>query len=292
MTYQLFKRINDMTRCNTPRGVIKYHIDSCVAANDKVCSVSSERKKINSCAIETVVAHVLRGIIYVSNPSALSNWNFSSGMKRYKLLYHGTPVGIKGRIIPKSEDVCDFGCAFYTAELVDYSNSVALNADTDSGHCYTFLADLQKLKIYDFADDLEFWALFTAANRKEFDVSDYPKLKKRIDALRPYDILCGLIADDRSAYAFARFVSGAMTDACLMECLTHFKLGNQYAYKTQKACDQLYAINHKIFSKEEHKKIDHDRRVRIGTAQQVVDELEKQYRRKGRYFSEILEEYK
>ena len=209
-------------------------------------------------------------------------------------LYHGSAGGIVGEIKPISEEICDFGIGFYTATIKEYAMSSLIEEENDgSGFCYTLNIDTDPLKVFSFDDDLEFWMLFTAYNRGTIGtIDEYKKLKKRIDSLKQFDIICGLIADDRSAYAFGRFLDGTMTDKCLIECIKYFDLGLQYVFKTKKACDSIKIAEKEIINGSQYNEAAHQKRMRIGKAQDIVSDLEKKYRRTGVYFDELLEEYR
>ena len=138
-----------------------------------------------------------------------------------------------------------------------------------------------------------FRMIFTAYNRGNIpDIDDYRVIKNRIDALSEYDVIIGLVADDRSAYAFERFLNTAMTDKCLIECIKYFDLGYQYVFKTKKACESIKIVNQEIIHGEEYNDVSHCKRIRIGKSQEIVTELEKKYRRDGLFMDELLEKYR
>ena len=210
------------------------------------------------------------------------------------ILYHGSPNGIAGAIEPRSENICDFGAGFYTASVDEYGlSNIIENEKEGSGYFYTLEANLDGLKVFSFEEDLDFWMLFTSYNRGYIqDIEPYIRLKERINDLRSYDVICGLVADDRSAYAFGRFLDKAMTHICLKECIKFFDLGYQYVFRTTKACEHLTIINKEYIEGDRYLQIAHEKRIRIGRSQDVVSEIEVQFRREGMYLDELLEEYR
>ena len=214
--------------------------------------------------------------------------------ERELMLYHGSPKGIIGSIAPISEKICDFGKGFYTASEKEYALSNIIEREKDGcGFCYTLRANTEGLYVYKFGNDLRLWMLYTAYNRRYIpSLSDYDKLRAAIESIEACDVVCGLIADDRSAYAFGRFLDGAMTDLCLIECIRHFELGFQYAFKSLKACNALEIIETEEIKGEAYSSASHEKRKRIGTSQEIVADLEKQYRREGLYIDELLERYR
>ena len=209
-------------------------------------------------------------------------------------LYHGSPNGIIGIIAPISEKICDFGQGFYTATEKEYALSNIVEREQDGcGFCYTLRADTEDLRVYEFGNELSLWMLYTAYNRGYIpSLSNYDKLRAEIESIEVCDVVCGLIADDRSAYAFGRFLDGAMTDLCLIECMKYFELGLQYAFKTTKACNALEIVESEVIRGEAYTNASHEKRKRIGTSQEVVAGLEKQYRREGLFIDELLERYR
>ena len=129
-------------------------------------------------------------------------------------------------------------------------------------------------------------------NRGIIDVSKYTKLQERVKELNTYDILIGLISDDRSQYAFNQYFDEAITDTCFIECLKYFQLGCQVVFKTQKACDKIKILEAHHNSALEVEEIEHAKRIRIGKAQDIVHELKIKYRDVGSRIYTVLERYK
>ena len=206
-------------------------------------------------------------------------------------LYHGTPNGIIGNIKPESNIISDFGQGFYTAELLEYAESMSIKRD-DCGFVYKLSCNSNGLTVFDFKGDIEFWALYTAANRGYFDVTEYSKLKSKIDNLNNYDILIGLISDDRSAHVYNQFFNSAITDICMVECIKYYDLGKQFVFKTQKACDSIEIINKHSNTAEDVKRITHIKGVRLGKTVGIVEQLKVKYESTGLRLHAVLEKYR
>ena len=289
MKYEEFKQINNIlrTKLNKDRGV---HIDSKVETSDKDCQVSHGGNK-SVVYIKNLILDVFNGIIYISNPSALNSWNFNKGFT-YVYVHHGSKEGIVGNIEPHSRVTCDFGDAFYTASDKGFAFSSAVRKDGEIGYYYKFICDLDNLNVYKFKS-LELWALYTARNRGYIDnIEEYIKLKQLCEEIDSYDVVVGLIADDRSAYVINNFLNNSITDKCMYACMRYFNLGYQYVFKTVKACNALRLVEQYTIQGSEYKTILHDNNVRIGTSEKIVSDLESQLADSGLRFRQILRRYK
>lgn len=143
-----------------------------------------------------------------------------------------------------------------------------LNYRCDEGYLYEYEIDISQLKILNLTKlDSLHWLAELISHRE-------------------------LNTDDREAYAFGRFLDGAMTDKCLIECIRYFDLGFQYVFKTKKACNYIEIKKKEIIRGELYDEAAHNKRSRIGKSQEIVTRLEKEYRRTGLFFDELLEEYK
>ena len=59
-----------------------------------------------------------------------------------------------------------------------------------------------------------------------------------------------------------------------------------------KQCDSIKVAEKEIINGSQYNEAAHQKRMRIGKAQDIVSDLEKKYRRTGVYFDELLEEYR
>lgn len=152
------------------------------------------------------------------------------------ILYHGSKSGIKGDIAPKSRDACDFGQGFYMGDLPDQPKG--LIAEFPDNRFYELDCDFAGLKIKTFEEDANDqidWALFIAYNRGLLE-EKYRNLCEKYRAYNEnYDVIIGIIADDKMTQALQRFFMGELCDAALIEAMQRVSLGKQYVAKTKEA---------------------------------------------------------
>lgn len=258
-----------------------------IADSPKEALIKAFDKKINISKVKNADSANVR----VSKSNGPINYYNYTIVNEKITLYHGSISGIKGDIKPISSEICDFGKGFYMATNKEYAMCNALSLDKNgSGHLYKLDVILNNTKNYIF-NNIEIWALYTAYNRGLIhNIKKYKKLIEIAKTINKHDVVIGPIADDRSAYAFQRFTEGSMTDKCLIHCIKHFNLGEQYVFKRK--CNNIKIISHKILDGDNYNKIAHNKRVRVGTSVKIVEQYEKQFRRDGKYIDELLEAYK
>ena len=103
-----------------------------------------------------------------------------------------------------------------------------------------------------------------------------------------YDLIIGYIADDRLYTELTRFFNGDITDVALMNCLVALDLGKQYVAKTQKGCDAFTIISESDIYSLELAALQKKAAVRRKESYALASQIEKRYRREGKYFDEIL----
>ena len=79
MNYDELKQINDKLRRVVPKEQLA-HVENVVFASDEVCSIKYHNT-IKKVKIRQLVSKIEHREICLSNPSALTNWNFDKGMK-------------------------------------------------------------------------------------------------------------------------------------------------------------------------------------------------------------------
>lgn len=206
-------------------------------------------------------------------------------------VYHGAPNLLDGPIQPKSEKFSDFGSGFYTAKELPIAESMAIKDDNKNGFVYTYVYSLDNLNVYTF-NDIEFWMLFVLYNRGGINHGEYKRLDAMVEQVLSYDVIIGSISDDRSAHIYNQFSIGAITDKCVEECITYYKLGEQIVFKTDKACKALREVKLYENTKEDRNRIKHDKRIRLGTAKDVVEQLKIKYENIGTRINTLLEKYR
>ncbi len=212
------------------------------------------------------------------------------------ILYHGSKSGIKGDIAPKSRDACDFGQGFYMGDLPDQPKG--LIAEFPNNRFYELDCDFTGLRIKTFEasphDQID-WALFVAYNRGLLE-EKYSNLCKKYRAYNEnYDVIIGVIADDKMTQALQRFFTGELCDAALIEAMQKVSLGKQYVAKTKEACDKTHIkiLRERPLTNGEIKQAKAISQNRNQILDQLFGQLNTRYRRAQnvKYFDEIIEEW-
>lgn len=202
------------------------------------------------------------------------------------VLYHGSKKGIMNKIQPISRDDCDFGAGFYTG--TDTVQPLTLVCGESNPKFYVVDLKLDNLKVLDFELGLD-WAMVVAYNRGYMDtIKGTQMYEKYAHFFDGYDMVIGYIADDRLYTELTRFFNGDITDTALMNCLVALDLGKQYVAKTQKCCDAFSIISESNIYPMELVALQKKATIRRKESYALAREIEKQYRREGKYFDEIL----
>lgn len=213
-------------------------------------------------------------------------------------LYHGSKSGIKGDIqCNLSRDKCDFGPGFYMGDKPE--QPMGLIAGWETHRFYEMEFDGNGLKIKRFGNTYEEqmdWALFIAYNRNPGWYVDYRKLCKKYESYHSeYDVIVGVIANDKMFQLLERFYDGTLCDKALIDGLSRVKLGNQYVLKSSKACSgkHLRILTERQLTERERKQslaqsVDNSHQM-AG----IIGELQRRYRRAEsiKFFDEIMEEW-
>lgn len=210
------------------------------------------------------------------------------------ILYHGSSGGIKTNIDVKykTDSVNDFGIGFYLGDVEEQARSRIQNVKEP--YLYTFKLNITpEIKVYNFIDDI-LWALYIAYNRNKFDFSNYPKLITKFKEIDNYELIIGNIADDKIGDAYTYFIGGSDSDLYLKDCLKLIKFGKQYVIKNNKYTQPPYLVKLKEQFLTKQDKLD-----AIAWTQKMKKDMDKnlndireKYRHKGKYFDEILKEWK
>lgn len=213
------------------------------------------------------------------------------------LLYHGSKSGIKGDIKPYSREACDFGCGFYMGDKSDQPKG--LIAAYPNSRFYEIEYDEEGLTKKEFGVDyisqLD-WALFVAYNRESVKLSQYEKLCMRYKGYNEcYDIIVGVIADDKMTQVMNLFFNGIICDKAFIEALQYVRLGNQYVLKTDKACEKerISILSERKLTDAELKMIQAQNINRKNQINGLIHQIQTKYRRAQdvKFFDEILEEW-
>jgi len=213
------------------------------------------------------------------------------------ILYHGSKSGIKGDVKPISRDACDFGCGFYMGDkeeqpkglIAAYPNNMFYEIEYNSEGL------IKKQFENDYISQID-WALFIAYNREPDKMRHYHKICEKYKAYNEsYDIITGVIADDKMTQVMNMFFAGIMCDKAFIEALQHIKLGNQYVLKTEEACEKarIKILSEHTLTKEELKLINAQNTNRKNQLSNLINQIQRRYRRAQnvKFFDEILEEW-
>lgn len=202
------------------------------------------------------------------------------------ILYHGSKEGIVGNIQPLSREDCDFGVGFYTG--TDTLQPLTLICGEPNPKFYVVELKLDGLKILDLELGLD-WAMVVAYHRGYMDIIRGSELyEKYAHLFDDYDLIIGYIANDRLYTELTRFFNGDITDVALMNCLVALDLGKQYVAKTQKGCDAFSVISESDIYSMELTALQKKAAIRRKESYALASQIEKQHRREGKYFDEIL----
>ncbi len=210
-------------------------------------------------------------------------------------LYHGSKKGIVGKIRPNSRDICDFGVGFYTGDMEE--QPMGLIASWAESHFYELECDLNGLKVLDFANDRDSkldWALYIGYHRMRSVYEEYRKLCDRYASYDDeYDVVAGLIANDKIYELMDNFFDGSLCDKALIEGLERARLGKQYVFKTDIACSRIQIVSDRILTKEEIKRVSVQNDDRKRQMSGIIGQLKTKYRRAQnvKYYDELLEEW-
>lgn len=209
-----------------------------------------------------------------------------------KILYHGSRGGIDGDIKPISRDRCDFGRGFYMG--TNSNQAKTLVANDSAPFFYQLEMDLNKIckdKILELKD--MDWAFFVLYNRRRMEsvknTEFYKKYKHMADGK---DIIIGPIADDAMNETMHKFMDSQITDKAFLESIRVLNFGNQYVAKTDYSCSCIKILTEReLYGKElSDAVVIQINQRKQGT--QMAEEIQRKYRREGRYFDEIIDEVK
>lgn len=202
------------------------------------------------------------------------------------VLYHGSKKGVDGKIRPISSAYCDFGKGFYMG--TDAAQPLTLICDEKSPKFYAVKVDLSGLKVLNVEVGLD-WALMIAYYRGYMKAYENTEIyKKYSHIVDNYDMIVGYIANDRMYKVMTRFFEKEITDEALLNSLSVLDLGKQYVAITQKACDQVKIASEMSLNKLELKILEDKSIKRREEGIALTEDILVKYRRKGKYFDEIM----
>ena len=202
------------------------------------------------------------------------------------ILYHGSKTGLVGDITPKSREDCDFGIGFYTG--TDTAQPLTLVCGEPDPKFYVVELKTDDVRILELELGLD-WAMTVAYHRGYMDTIKGSELyEKYAHLFDGYDLVVGYIANDRLFTVLTRFFNGDITDVALMKCLAALDLGKQYVAKTKKGCEAFSIVSEADIFPFELVALQEKAAVRRKEGYSLSSKIEKEYRRVGKYFDEIL----
>lgn len=157
-------------------------------------------------------------------------------------LYHGSNMKVLIPDLLHSKPFKDFGRGFYLSadkqQALDMAFQKVKQTQTGKAEVSVFLFDETimnsgDLRILNFPDYCEEWALFVLKNR---DV-------KEKQPVHDYDIVYGPIADDGVTYQLRRYQGGVISLSSLIEELKYAKgITFQYFFGSERALQKLTAL--------------------------------------------------
>ena len=202
------------------------------------------------------------------------------------ILYHGSKGGIKGNIKPASRSNCDFGRGFYMGENRNQAASLVLNQD--DAFLYTLRVTLSDdLKILHLRD--EDWLYAVLSNRGRIPEFNSLKLASKWKAkLLQYDLVTGIIADDRMNEAMRAFSRYALSDAGLYYCMQQADYGSQYAAKTPKMCENIAIVDQTQVNSQTFPELGQYMDERRTESKNIVQTATARFRGNGTYLDQLI----
>lgn len=201
------------------------------------------------------------------------------------VLFHGSKYGLLEIDENGSKDNSDFGNGFYLGE--NYEQALSFVSNKDKSSVYSFLCNLESLKIKKFNTSLEWMLAICYYRNTLLEYKDSELIKKIIKEIDSCDLIIAPIADNRMYYIMTLFSDGMISSECALHSLSASSLGFQYVFKTKKAINKLVPIERYFLSsieKLENKKKLIERGLEIDTKLKLA---QREYR-EGKYIEEVL----
>ncbi len=155
-------------------------------------------------------------------------------------LYHGSIYIEKQPAINGSNRLFDYGSGFYTTTSYEQAVMWVKHRMNDNhvstGYINTYEFDYEaakRMKMLSFAEPTDKWLDFVQKNRTQEDYH------------HDYDIVYGIVANDRVYTQFALYESGVISKDILIEELKTYKLIDQYLFHTEGSLTTLKFIEAK-----------------------------------------------
>lgn len=203
-------------------------------------------------------------------------------------LYHGSKGGIEGDIAPISRKRCDFGQGFYMGTDLMQAKSLVSGDDMPYYYYLNFkLSEIPREKILVIED--QNW-LYTVLACRHAD-PEFDKLEVAKNALRQltkYDVVIGVIADDKMREAMSAFTDNALTDNGVYHCLSYVDYGLQIVAKTDYACSKIEILEEKMLKGLELQNAIDFSQVKRNECRNIVKDAKMEYSDEGRTFYSLI----
>ena len=208
------------------------------------------------------------------------------------IVYHGSRGGLDGPIKPLSRARCDFGRGFYMGEHPEQVIDLVSNDQAPVFYVLKLkLSEIPEDRIL-FLDEKDWLYTILACRDRIKSFSELQIAKDAIERLQQYDVIIGVIGDDRMNIAMTAFSNNALSDAGLTACLQYVDYGLQYVARTEFACSKIEIIVERDISSEEINQIkEYKNKQRIEDIE-FVQKMAQKYRREGLLLGEIIDKEK
>lgn len=218
----------------------------------------SEKAKISRTTIEAImktgkarcdVCERIYSYFYKGNYRLNSVKEELAKEKNNNVLFHGSRNGLAEVTATGSRDNCDFGKGFYLGET--YNQALSFVCEKENSSVYSFGYSLEGLKTKRFDCDLD-WMLaicYYRGNLQEYTKAE--RLNRIIEDIEESDAVIAPIADNKMFYIMSQFTSGDINANIALHSLSASKLGLQYAFRTDKAINNLVPIENYYISAPE-----------------------------------------
>ncbi|MBO4541167.1 MAG: DUF3990 domain-containing protein [Bacilli bacterium] len=205
------------------------------------------------------------------------------------LLFHGSGGDIIGNVdCVHSLPPNDFGNGFYLGETLQQAATWV--ADREKGNVYCFFLEMEegmKTASFSVGRDWMYAILYYrgALARKKAS----PDVKRILDLVESSDYIRAPIADNSMYDTLESFARGEITDEACLHALSANNLGFQYVLKSERACSRLRFVDRFFLCEKE--KADY-RKIKKEQGEEGRDKMRLSlvdYRRKGKYYDELLE---
>ena len=135
----------------------------------------------------------------------------------------------------------------------DLTQAKSLVSSDDMPYYYKLkfkLSEIPKEKIL-ILEDKKWLNTVLACRHADPEYNKLHVAKKALKRINKYDVIIGVIADDKMREAMASYIDNALTDKGLFYCLTRVDYGLQVVAKTKNACSKIEILEEKVLRGQE-----------------------------------------